>query len=40
MDSIMGRQSPPVNIDKDKKFDDTLVKRLAKILEVLPNIEE
>ena len=40
MDSIMGRQSPPVNIDNDKKFDDALVKRLAKILDALPNLEE
>jgi hypothetical protein len=40
MDSIMGRQSPPVNIERDQKFDDTIVKRLAKILDVLPNLEE
>jgi hypothetical protein len=40
MDSIMGRQSPLVNIEHDQKFDDALVKRLAKILEELQNLED
>jgi hypothetical protein len=40
MDSIMGRQSPLANVERDQKFDDALVKRLAKILEDLPNIED
>jgi hypothetical protein len=38
--SIMGRQSPLVNIEHDQKFDDALVKRLAKILEELQNLED
>jgi hypothetical protein len=40
MDSIMGRQFPLVNLEHDQKFDDALVKRLAKIIEVLPNLED
>jgi hypothetical protein len=40
MKSIMGRLFPLVNIEQDQKFDAALVKRLAKILEFLPNLEE
>jgi hypothetical protein len=40
MDSIMGRPPPLANIDHEKKFDDDLVKRLAKILEDLQNLED
>ena len=36
----MGRPSPLVNIDHDQKLDDALVKRLAKILEDLQNLED
>jgi hypothetical protein len=40
MNLIMGRQSPIVDIEHNQKFDDTLVKRLAKILEELSNLED
>ncbi len=40
MDSIMGRLFPLVNIEHEHKFDATLVERLAKILEFLPNLED
>ena len=40
LDSIMGRQSPLVDIERDQKFDDDVVKRLAKILEDLQNLED
>ena len=36
----MGRLFPLVNIEHDQKFDYALVKRLAKIIEFLPNIED
>jgi len=35
----MGRLFPLVNIEYDQKFDAALVKRLARILEFLPNLE-
>jgi hypothetical protein len=40
LESIMGRQSPLANVEQDQKFDESLVKRLAKILEDLPNLED
>ena len=40
MNLIMGRQSPIVDIEHNQKFDDTLLKRLAKILEELSNLED
>lgn len=40
MISIMGRQSPLANVEQEQKFDEALVKRLAKILEDLPNLED
>ena len=38
--SIMGKPSPLANIERDQKFDDDIVKRLAKILEDLQNLED
>ena len=40
MESIMGRLFPLVNIEHNQKFDAALVKRLAKIIEFLPNLED
>ena len=40
LDSIMGRHSPLVDIERNQKFDDAVVKRLAKILENLQNLED
>ena len=40
MDSSMGRPIPLANIEQDQKFDDALVERLAKVLKVLPNLED
>ena len=40
MESIMRRLFPLANIEQDQKFDAVLVKRLAKILEFLPNLED
>jgi len=40
MDFIMGMLFPLVNIEHDQKFDDALVKRLAKIIEFLQNLED
>ena len=40
LDSIMGRQPPLVDIERNQKFDDAVVKRLAKILEDLQNLED
>jgi outer membrane translocation and assembly module TamA len=31
---------PPVNVEDDQKFDADLLKRLAKIVEALQNIED
>jgi hypothetical protein len=39
MDSIMGRPIPLANIEKDQKFDNALLERLAKVIKVLPNLE-
>ena len=36
----MGRPIPLANIEHDQKFDDSLVQRLAKVIEVLPNLED
>jgi hypothetical protein len=36
----MGKPSPLANIERNQKFDDDLVKRLAKILEELQNLED
>ena len=40
MDSIMGSPIPLANIEIDQKFDDVLVERLAKVIQVLPNLED
>jgi hypothetical protein len=40
MKSIMGRQSPLASVEQNQKFDKALVKRLATILEDLPNLED
>jgi hypothetical protein len=40
MNSSMGRPIPLANIEQDQKFDDALVERLAKVLKVLPNLED
>ena len=40
MNSIMGKLLPIMNLEQDQKFDNVLLDRLAKIIEVLPNIEE
>jgi hypothetical protein len=40
MDYIMGRPIPLANIEVDQKFDYALVEQLAKIIEVLPNLED
>lgn len=40
LESIMERQSPLANVEQDQKFDESLVKRVAKILEDLPNLED
>lgn len=40
MDSSMGRPIQLANMEQDQKFDDALVERLAKVLKVLPNLED
>lgn len=40
MDSSMGRPIQLANIEQYQKFDDALVERLAKVLKVLPNLED
>jgi hypothetical protein len=40
MNSIMGKLIPIMDLEQDQKFDNVLVERLVKIIEVLPNIEE
>ena len=40
MDYIMERPIPLANIEVDQKFDYALVEQLAKIIEVLPNLED
>ena len=40
MNIIMGRHLQLVNIEHDQHFDSALVKRLAKIIEFLPNLED
>jgi hypothetical protein len=36
----MGKLIPIMDLEQDQKFDNVLVERLVKIIEVLPNIEE
>jgi hypothetical protein len=40
MDVIMGRLLQLADIEYEQQFDYALVKKLAKILEFLPNIED
>jgi hypothetical protein len=40
MDSIMGNPFPLADIEQNQKFDDALVEQLAKVIEVLPNLED
>ena len=40
MVSTMRSADPPVNLEDEEKFDSDLLKRLAKIVEVLQNIED
>ena len=35
----MGHSTEPANIEEDQKFDRALVERLAKVVEVLPDLE-
>jgi len=36
----MGRPIPLANLEQDQKFDVALVERLAKVIEVLQNLED
>jgi hypothetical protein len=36
----MGRSIPLANLEHDQKFDNALVERLAKVIKVLPNLED
>jgi hypothetical protein len=36
----MGRPITLANIEQEQKFDDALVARLAKVLKVLPDLED
>jgi hypothetical protein len=40
MASIMGNPIPLANIEQNQKFDDALVQQLAKVIEVLSNLED
>ena len=40
MASSMGNPIPLANIEQKQKFDDALVQRLAKVIEVLSNLED
>jgi hypothetical protein len=40
MNFTMRKLFPLVNIEDDQKFDYALVKRLAKIIKFLPNLED
>ena len=40
MNYSMGRPIPLANLEHDQKFDAALVERLAKVSEVLPNLED
>ena len=40
MNCGMGRSIPLANLEHDQKFDAALVERLAKVIEVLPNLED
>jgi len=40
MDSSMRRPILLANIEQDQNFDTALVKLLAKVLKVLPNLED
>ena len=39
-DSSMGKHRSPVNLEKEQKFDGELLKRLAKVIRVLPDLED
>ncbi len=40
MKTIMGTPKSPGNIEEEQKLDRALLERLAKVLEILPNIED
>ena len=40
MNSGMGSPIPLADIEQDQKFDDRLVEQLAKVIKVLPNLED
>jgi hypothetical protein len=40
MDSIMRKKFPLADIEQNQKFDGALVEQLAKVIEVLPDLEE
>jgi len=40
MNSSMGCPIPLANLEQDQKFDVALVERLAKVIEVLQNLED
>ena len=40
MDSGMRRTIPLANAEQCQEFDDNLVKRLAKVIQILPNMED
>ena len=40
MDSSMGKRRTPVDLEKEQKFDGELLKRLAKVIRVLPDLED
>lgn len=40
MESIMERRFSLADIEQNQKFDAALVKRLAKIIDFLPNLED
>jgi len=40
MHLIMARPKPPADIEEDQKLDHTLMERLAKAIEDLPDLED
>jgi hypothetical protein len=40
MDSSMGKHRTPAELEKEEKSDGELLRRLAKVLSVLPNLED
>jgi hypothetical protein len=36
----MGKPSPLVNLERNQKFEDDLVERVAKVIKVLSNLED